>query len=230
MEIKIIAESKTTQKTIDRLIEETPELFPESCSLELFDSGERYKINREKIWNYGDEVTIKESQYLDGMQAGDLFWFNVRSVILKYGEKDSNKKIMILVNSNYIDLKVDVGIPIPQFVGNNLVGEISYGGHCDSEYSSIVVGIPNRPHSNNTKVAAHEIAHLYLDPFTKKRRFEHCRNYYNGLRCIMNIHQVTDKAFEEIGLKFCSPCYQKLEKASLSYMKKILRKVMRGLG
>lgn len=216
MKVKIIAESETLQEIIDRLIEETPESFPSICSLKLVDSRERYKVKRDKVWNYGDTVTIEESQFLDGMQAGELFWFNIRPLILKYKPVSPDEKILIITHRDHVDLAKEVEFPLPKFVGMTLRGEISYAGQCDDKYGAVIVGIPNILHENNTKVAAHEIAHFYLDSLTGKSgiKANHCGNYQDGLRCLMNTPpDVTARTLEEIGMKFCDSCYQKLETA-----------------
>ena len=216
MKVKVIVESETLQETVDRLVEETPGLFPDICSLQMIDSGERYEIKRDKVWNYGDTVTVEEAQFLDGMQAGELFWFNIRPLILKYRPADSDERILIVTHRDHIDLAKEIEFPLPKFVGMTPRGEISYAGQCDDEYGAVIVGVPNQPHTNNTKVAAHEIAHLFLDPFTGERglKVNHCENYQYDLRCLMNTPpDVTTRTLEDIGMRFCDPCYQKLETA-----------------
>jgi hypothetical protein len=216
MKVKVIAEFETLRETIDRLVEETPKLFPDVCSVQMVDSGERYEVKRDKVWNYGEIVTIEESQFLEGMQVGEFFWFNIRPLILKYQPTDSDERILIVTHRNHVDLAKEIRYPLLKFVGMTPGGEISYAGQCDDKYGAVIVGVPNQPHENNTKVAAHEIAHLFLTPFTGNRglKADHCENFQEGLRCLMNTPpDVTARTLEEIGLRFCNPCYQKLETA-----------------
>jgi hypothetical protein len=213
MKVNIIAESGTLQEVVDRLIEETPKVYPKMCSLKLVDSKIRYEIKRDKVWNYGGTVTFEESQYLDGMLAGKMFWFNIRQLILKYKPAVSNEKILIVTHRDFVDLAKEIEFPIPKFVGLKPGGETIYAGQCDDKYGAVIVGIPNQVSVNNAKVAAHEIAHLYLDPFTHKRglKANHCNNYNDGKRCLMNTPpDVTERTLKEIGMSFCDPCYKQL--------------------
>lgn len=217
MNIKIIGELETGQDAIDQLVEEVPKLFPESCLLKIVDDKDRYQVKRDNVWRYGENVTIEESQFLDGMSISNLFWFNVRSVILQYYKmNDSNDKIMVLSHRAHIDLAKEIEYPMPKFVGMNPRGRIDYSGHCDNEYGAIVLGIPNETNLNHVKAAAHEIAHMFLTPLTGNHghRADHCENSYERLRCLMNTSEATDVDLAGIGLRFCLSCYEKLEQAS----------------
>lgn len=223
MKINIIAEPQTTQEIIDKLIEETPKLFQDSCSIELVDTRERYEIKKSKILHYGETIGIEEIESLDGMQIGKLFLFNVRPLVLKHQPKNPEEKTMVLTHQSYVYMNKEldpIGL-IPKFVGKTITDEEWYSGSCVNNHTAVVVGIPNEPHSNNIKIAAHEIAHLFLDPvfssFVNGKQKNHCENTAEGnLKCIMNTPAyVTRRTMKEIGLGFCDPCYKKLKKASM---------------
>ena len=93
---------------------------------------------------------------------------NVRSIILKYHKTDPTEKILLLTRADHIDLAKEVAFPLPKFVGLKPGGETLYAGHCDDRYGVVVVGVPNNSNRNAVNVAAHETAHLFLDPFTGK--------------------------------------------------------------
>ena len=229
MKISVIAESKTSQGTIDQLVDEVPELFPKELGVELVYSGERYEVKRNDVWYY-DKRFFPELEKVDGMQYRGRFWFNVRPLIKEHRSSSQDEAILMVAHRNFVNLAAEhlsvyslVGVAF----GAHHVCKRHYNGRCYDEDKAIVLGIPDEAHSNNVKVGAHEIAHLYLDkvPKSEKRDMssdDHCMGGWKEKPCLMSPPQtgpfgVTREAMSRINLGFCHPCLHKLNLAAESY-------------
>lgn len=229
MKIQIIGEDNTKEQTIERLMEDIPQSFCQEYFLHMCDSKKRYSIKQNNLCNYND--FIDPEKLYDGMldEKGE-FWLNVYTLCQKFEPLKEDEASLILVHQNYIDISFNGlfpyrldGVEYTMNAGKK-VGE-NYNGLCNSKNRWMILGIPNEPNNENTKIMLHEIAHLLLDPiYTERPTFEqqckgkivnHCENSVQGKRCIMNPPSpVTCKSIYSMHTYFCEGCICKLHQTN----------------
>lgn len=232
MKIKLLAEDRTNEETIDYLADGIEQTMP--IPIDVLISDERYVLDRDNLYSGGglfgqtqeklDEISGIEIPSMSS-EAPELIFFNLKPVADKFSQKDQH--LMILTHSPFVYLKKEIvdsnsGIFFLESMGRAgyYLNKLLYGGITYKEDRLIIVGGDNfstPPKDNNTKIACHEIAHLFL----KKGSViigraglvspdHQCDEYIDGKRCLMNVddfgYRGSPEELEEVYLGFCEPC------------------------
>ena len=204
MKVNLIAAESTRPETIDKLLQEVPDVFP--GTIELVDSGLRYAVRRDNVVEYDPGLPLDEVRSADGVMLDGIYRFNLAKAVRDVrpeGEHSfvvSHWPFIMIGKGEEMDAFFPGGCEMPSYE-NALIS----AGLCSQPQKLCVAVMPNMPEDDNSKVAAHEIGHFTLRT--------HCPEYAGELRCIMNPPEQALRRQTDWAMEFCKSCYDQLSGA-----------------
>lgn len=212
MKIEIIAENGTKPETLAQLLQEVPKAFPTEINLV---EGGRYNaaLSNPMPFRYVLPSLYSKVAAVEG--DGEV-WLNVTRLRRLYKQTDLG--VIIVTHHPFIEFRAN-SFPLTYKVGE-ANGTFYYAGNCADRM--VVAGISNKIDVHNPKIIAHEITHMLLNPVfgcfydESLQSINDCDNYTEQGKCLMNVpasnlYTVTSEDLEQVDLKFCNPCYNKLK-------------------